>query len=417
MFACVMMHPLQEDNACAGLLLEQAAHCLLAQPHPHARKFAFHQVLAGLRYNLCDQKGLALRAYRCAGPQIAHTYLSILMRMRSWLHCWPWHTDASHRTRSPCCRQVLDVYNGRQWALIEEHLHDVLGKQCLQAGDVQGAARHFADMLLCPYNSPACQKANMVQFLDALQQDAEQVGALDEQMWWMSRCLGASQRLVLIVQQLMWGGARMAPLVRRAHRLCSSCQCPSLSWSAWVCSTTARHATPTWKHGRWRQRCGAHWRQRCSRRQREHPPGWTVSSAERGELGRMAVGVCHACCMQGPLADRAVLLVPACLPRRRQPRQLGGRSAIIAEKPSVAQDIVRALTSGWRPQQQRGTRLPGAGGEHHPAPRRTRHLPPARRAAAAGAAECGRRGMDSQRRGAGPPAVPRLPSAAMQAGD
>ena len=27
------------------------------------------------------------------------------------------------------CRQVLGVYSGRRWALIEEHLHDVLGRQ------------------------------------------------------------------------------------------------------------------------------------------------------------------------------------------------------------------------------------------------------------------------------------------------
>ena len=74
------------------------------------------------------------------------------------------------------------MYGGRQWALIEEHLHDVLGKQCLQAGDVPGAARHFAAMLLCPHNSPASQKANMAQFLDALQKGAGQVRGVEEGM-------------------------------------------------------------------------------------------------------------------------------------------------------------------------------------------------------------------------------------------
>jgi trafficking protein particle complex subunit 8 len=55
---------IQEENLRAGLLLEQAAHCLLSQSPPHVRKFAFHLVLAGLRYDMCAQKGLAQRAYK-----------------------------------------------------------------------------------------------------------------------------------------------------------------------------------------------------------------------------------------------------------------------------------------------------------------------------------------------------------------
>ena len=55
---------LQEENLRAGLLLEQAAYCLLSQSPPHTRKFAFHLVLAGLRYDMCAQKGLAQRAYK-----------------------------------------------------------------------------------------------------------------------------------------------------------------------------------------------------------------------------------------------------------------------------------------------------------------------------------------------------------------
>lgn len=60
----------QEENLRAGLLLEQAAHSLLRlAPSPHTRKFAFHLVLAGLRYNLCGQKELALRAYKWAAQR------------------------------------------------------------------------------------------------------------------------------------------------------------------------------------------------------------------------------------------------------------------------------------------------------------------------------------------------------------
>lgn len=54
----------QEDNLRAALLLEQAAFCLLAIQPPHARKFAFHMVLSGLRYSSCRQTPLAVRAYK-----------------------------------------------------------------------------------------------------------------------------------------------------------------------------------------------------------------------------------------------------------------------------------------------------------------------------------------------------------------
>ena len=61
---CAPHTPCQEDDLRAGLLLEQAAHCLLALQPPHVRKFAFHLVLAGLRYDMCGQRSLAHRAYK-----------------------------------------------------------------------------------------------------------------------------------------------------------------------------------------------------------------------------------------------------------------------------------------------------------------------------------------------------------------
>ncbi len=54
----------QEENLRAALLLEQAAFCLLHVAPPHVRKFAFHMVLSGLRYNACGQVPLGVRAYR-----------------------------------------------------------------------------------------------------------------------------------------------------------------------------------------------------------------------------------------------------------------------------------------------------------------------------------------------------------------
>ena len=66
-------------------------------------------------------------------------------------------------------RLVLGVYRGRQWALIEEHLHDVLGRQAREAGDAAGAAQHFMAMLACPHNSPHCQRLYLAQFTEVLQ--------------------------------------------------------------------------------------------------------------------------------------------------------------------------------------------------------------------------------------------------------
>ncbi|PRW18320.1 trafficking particle complex subunit 8 [Chlorella sorokiniana] len=126
----------QEDDMRAGLLLEQAAHCLLALRPPHVRKFAFHLVLAGLRYDMCGQRSLAHRVYKL----------------------------------------VLGVYRGRQWALIEEHLHDVLGRQAREAGDAAGAAQHFMAMLACPHNSPHCQQLYLAQFTEVLQAAQAQLG-------------------------------------------------------------------------------------------------------------------------------------------------------------------------------------------------------------------------------------------------
>jgi len=54
----------QEENLRAALVLEQAAQCLLHTSPPHVRKYAFHMVLSGLRYNSCGQQQLGMRAYR-----------------------------------------------------------------------------------------------------------------------------------------------------------------------------------------------------------------------------------------------------------------------------------------------------------------------------------------------------------------
>ena len=55
---------MQEEPLRAALLLEQAALSLLQMSPPSVRKFAFHLVLAGLRYNAVRQQKLGMRAYR-----------------------------------------------------------------------------------------------------------------------------------------------------------------------------------------------------------------------------------------------------------------------------------------------------------------------------------------------------------------
>ena len=61
---------MQEEDARAAVLLEQAAICLLHQQPPSRRRFAFHLVLAGLRYNSCNLRNLGRHAYRCLPGQV-----------------------------------------------------------------------------------------------------------------------------------------------------------------------------------------------------------------------------------------------------------------------------------------------------------------------------------------------------------
>lgn len=70
----------------------------------------------------------------------------------------------------------MGVYAGRQWALIEEHLHDALGRQARDAGDHPTAVRHFANMLASSaLTNVYCQKLYLQQFMDELQQAQEQL--------------------------------------------------------------------------------------------------------------------------------------------------------------------------------------------------------------------------------------------------
>ncbi|WIA13573.1 hypothetical protein OEZ85_007140 [Tetradesmus obliquus] len=118
-----------EEAARAALLLEAAAYCLLRCRPASVRKAAFHLVLAGLRYHSAKQKRLSI-------------------------HCY---------------KQVTGIYSASAWRHINEHLHDILGKQCAELGDAQGCLQHSAALLDCGHRQAAAQAHYLARFLEAVQ--------------------------------------------------------------------------------------------------------------------------------------------------------------------------------------------------------------------------------------------------------
>ena len=137
-----------EEPLPAAVLLEHAALCLLrlgrpppsSSPSPspsyspipssHApavRKWAFHTVLAGLRYAAGGATGLGAAAYGAVEP----------------------------------------VYRGRGWALIEEHVGDVLGRAAAGGGRPDLAAAWFGGLLPAAHAPPAWQGHYLRQWADA----------------------------------------------------------------------------------------------------------------------------------------------------------------------------------------------------------------------------------------------------------
>lgn len=79
----------EESDLRSALLLEQAAHCFVKMKPPMVRKYAFHMILAGHRFNKSGQKRHALRSYA----------------------------------------QALQVYKGRYWSMAEDHINYTIGCQ------------------------------------------------------------------------------------------------------------------------------------------------------------------------------------------------------------------------------------------------------------------------------------------------
>lgn len=125
----VMKAHFGEEDLRAALLIERAAFLLLRVRPARIRKFAFHLVLAGLRYSKGGARELAARAYSLA----------------------------------------IEVYQGHNWEVVEEHVREALGKGCMEMGDAAEAVQHFAATLLCSQIPAGLQSFHMTQFAEALQ--------------------------------------------------------------------------------------------------------------------------------------------------------------------------------------------------------------------------------------------------------
>eukprot|EP01018_Ginkgo_biloba_P005816 Gb_19012 [translate_table: standard] len=119
----------EEPNLRAGVLLEQAAYCYLRANPPMLRKFGFHLVLAGNRYNVCNQRKHAIRAYI----------------------------------------SVLSVFEGHGWNYINDHVHFNLGRWYGVLGKSDMAIEHFMKLLACSHQSAVTQEAFLGDFLHIVQ--------------------------------------------------------------------------------------------------------------------------------------------------------------------------------------------------------------------------------------------------------
>lgn len=151
----------------AGLLLEQAAHSHIRRRPARPRKFAFHLLLAGLRFSVCNQGVLLRHVYKYAthgglaggrgraaarggdfhfSPGIGGRARGPLLN-RSTPHVQggallcPGRQaggppSTTHSPRPAPRRQVLKVYGDQNWRLIQEHMHDTLARhaRCVGGG-------------------------------------------------------------------------------------------------------------------------------------------------------------------------------------------------------------------------------------------------------------------------------------------
>ncbi|OVA02018.1 TRAPP III complex [Macleaya cordata] len=119
----------EEPSLHAAVMLEQASYCYLLSNPPMLRKYGFHLVLAGNRYQISDQRKHAIRTYRGA----------------------------------------VAVYKGNTWNYINDHVHFHIGKwyAFLELFDV--AIKHMLEVLECSHQSIVMQELFLRDFLQIVQ--------------------------------------------------------------------------------------------------------------------------------------------------------------------------------------------------------------------------------------------------------
>ncbi|XP_031498646.1 uncharacterized protein LOC116263167 isoform X2 [Nymphaea colorata] len=120
----------QEPSLHAAVILEQASHCYLHSDPPMLRKYGLFCVLAGSQYNICDQRKLAIQAYRSA----------------------------------------LSVYRECAWTHIQDHVHYNLGRWYAIVGIYDAAVQHMLQVLACTHQSLPTQKLFFGDFLHIVQE-------------------------------------------------------------------------------------------------------------------------------------------------------------------------------------------------------------------------------------------------------
>lgn len=130
----------EDSDLRSALLLEQAAFCYLqASKPPMLRKFSFHMVLAGHRFNKAGQKKHSLRCYQ----------------------------------------QAYQIYKGKGWNLAEDHIHFTIGRQAAYLRSTELSAQAFGRLFNpASKQSPLQQAAFLREYLQIYQQLPHEVGVL-----------------------------------------------------------------------------------------------------------------------------------------------------------------------------------------------------------------------------------------------
>ncbi|XP_013382686.1 trafficking protein particle complex subunit 8-like isoform X2 [Lingula anatina] len=130
----------EDSDLRSALMLEQAGHCFINMKLPMVRKYAFHMILAGHRFNKAGQRRHALRAYS----------------------------------------QALQVYKGKDWILAEDHINFTVGRQSFNLKQLDNAASALRH-LLCrsSQQTPAQQGAFLKEYLFVFKQHLQQGSSVD----------------------------------------------------------------------------------------------------------------------------------------------------------------------------------------------------------------------------------------------